>query len=154
MPQTRIAFVDANWLVATFHISRESHWVEKWVGLGPSTLIVSAAGLAEAQCNFWRIGNRWPALAADVRMGKYVSCGQTFESLVSLAGDLFQKFAPRCNVGTLDLLHLAAARYFGCRWFLSFDSQSGCRALACGLGQKLFPALNAVDRVWLKKLRL
>ena len=154
MPQTRIAFPDANWLVATFHVSRESHWVEEWVGLGPSTLIVSGPVLAEAQCNFWRIGNRWPALAADVRMGKYVSCGQTFESLVSLAGDLFQKFAPRCNVGTLDLLHLAAARQFGCRWFLSFDSQSGCRALAYGLGLKPFPTLNTVDRDWLKKLRL
>lgn len=75
MPQTRIAFADANWLVAAFHICRESHWVEEWVSTGPSTLIVSGPVLAEAQCNFWRIGNRWPALAADVRMGKYVLCG-------------------------------------------------------------------------------
>lgn len=154
MPQTRIAFADANWLVAAYHVCRESHSVEDWVRMGPSTLIVSAPVLAEAQCNFWRIGNRWPALAADIRMGKYVSCGQTFESLVVLAAALFQKFAPRCNVGTLDLLHLAAARDFGCRWFLSFDSQSGCRALAYGLGLKLFPAVNPVDRDWLKKLRL
>lgn len=153
MPQTRIAFADANWLVAAFHVSRESHWVEEWVSAGPSTLIVSGPVLAEAQCSFWRIGNRWPALAADVRMGKYVMCGQTFESLMSLAGDLFQQFAPRCNVGTPDLLHLAAARHFGCRWFLSFDSQSGCRALASGLRMKIFPPLNAVDREWLRKLR-
>lgn len=31
MPHTRIAFADANWLVAAFHISSESHWVNEWV---------------------------------------------------------------------------------------------------------------------------
>ena len=154
MPQTRIAFADANWLVAAFHVSRESHWVEEWVEMGPSTLVVSGPVLAEAQCNFWRIGNRWPALVSDVAMGRYVTSGQTFESLVKLAEDLFRKFAPRCNAGTLDLLHIAAARHFGCRWFLSFDSHSGCRALASGLGMRIFPHINSIDREWLRKLRL
>jgi hypothetical protein len=153
LPHTRIGFADANWLVATFHVTKETPSVEQWASAGPSTLIVSGPVLAEAQCNFWRLGNRWPALAADVKLGKYVLCGQTFESLASLATDLFQKYAPRCNVGTLDLLHLAAARHFGCRWFLSFDSRSGCRALAHALGMKVYPPLHEADRQWLAKLK-
>jgi hypothetical protein len=81
----------------------------------------------------------------------WIDCGQTFEGMVELAGDLFRRFAPRCNAGTLDLLHVAAARRFGCRWFLSFDSNSACRAVAYESGLRLFPPLNAQDRVWLKK---
>jgi hypothetical protein len=65
---------------------------------------------------------------------------------------LFRRYAPRCNVGTLDLLHVAAARRFGCRWFLSFDTASGCRAVAHACGLKVFPELGPEDRAWLKKL--
>jgi hypothetical protein len=44
------------------------------------------------------------------------------------------------------LLHIQAAKRFGCRWFLSFDSASGCRAMAAVLGLKVFPELNDQDR--------
>jgi hypothetical protein len=46
----------------------------------------------------------------------------------------------------LYLLHIQAAKRFGCRWFLSFDSASGCRAMAAVLGLKVFPELNDQDR--------
>jgi hypothetical protein len=35
---------------------------------------------------------------------------------------------------------------------LSFDSNSGCCAVAHAEGLKVFPALNATDRRWLTKL--
>ena len=74
------------------------------------------------------------------------------EEMVGMAGDLFRRYAPRSNVGTLDLLHVAAARRFGCQWFLSFDSASGCRAVAHACGLKAFPELTPEDRVWLRRI--
>lgn len=153
MPETRIAFADANWLVAAYHQTRDTVAVRAWGQRGPSTIVVSSAVLAECQCAFWRLADRWPSLASDVRARLWLDCGQPFESLVTLAEDLFRRYAPRCNVGTLDLLHIAAARRFGCRWFLSFDSASGCRAVASHAGLKVFPELRAEDRAWLKKFR-
>ena len=153
LPAARIAFADVNWLVAAYHTSRESPRVAEWATAGGGTLVVSGPVLAEARCTFWRLGNRWPVLDHDLRAGALVSCGLTFEALVPLAADLFRHYAPRCNVGTLDLLHVAAARHFGCRWFLSFDSNSGCRAVANAEGLKVFPELNATDRDWLRKFR-
>lgn len=151
MPAPRIAFADSNWLVATYHQTRDSVRVQSWAERGPSTIIVSGPVLAECQCNFWRLGDRWPSLASDVRAGRWVDCGQGFETLVRLAGDLFRRYAARCNVGTLDLLHIAAARQFGCRWFLSFDCASGCRAAAHHSGLMVFPELSAQDRAWVRK---
>lgn len=70
-----------------------------------------------------------------------------------MSKELFRTYAPRSNVGTLDLLHVAAAKRFGCTWFLSFDSASGCRAVAHACGLRVYPELNSTDRAWLKRLR-
>ena len=93
------------------------------------------------------------ALKSDLKARLYVDCGYTFEEMVVMAADLFRRFAPRSNVGTLDMLHIAAARRFGCQWFLSFDSASGCRAVAHACGLKPFPELSAEDRTWLKRMK-
>jgi predicted nucleic acid-binding protein len=151
MPATRIAFADTNWIISTYHQTRDSGVVREWAETGESTIVLSSAVLAECQCNFWRIGNQWPLLVRDCKSGVWVNCGQTFEDMVALASDLFRRFSPRCNIGAFDLLHIAAARKFGCRWFLSFDSNSGCRAVAHASGMRVFPLLNAQDRSWLKK---
>jgi hypothetical protein len=151
VPAPRIAFADSNWLVATYHQTRDTETVLEWAQRGPSTIIVSSAVLAECQCNFWRLGDAWPSLLGDIQAGRWVDCGQSFEALVGLAGDLFRRYATRCNVGTLDLMHVAAARRFGCRWFLSFDSASGCRAVAHASGLSVFPELRAQDKTWLRK---
>lgn len=151
MPDSRIAFADTNWLVSTYHETRNSAAVREWARRGPSTIIISVAVMAECQCNFWRLGDQWAALQHDAQSGLWIDCGQTFEALVGLAEDMFRRYAARCNAGTLDLLHVAAARRFGCRWFLSFDSNSGCRAVAHSEKLKLFPPVNAQDRAWLKK---
>lgn len=123
-----------------------------WAGKGNSTLVLSVAVLAECRCNFWRAGNRLPMLESDLGAQLYVDCGYTFEQMVGMAGELFRRYAPRSNVGTLDLLHIAAARRFGCQWFLSFDSASGCRAVARACGLRVFPELTAEDRKWLKRI--
>jgi hypothetical protein len=152
VPETRIAFADTNWLFALYYETRASALVRKWAAVAPSTLVVSGPVLAESRCNFWRAGDRALALESDLRARRFVDCGYTFEDLAEASRDLFRRFAPRCNIGTLDLLHIQAATRFGCRWFLSFDSASGCRAVAAALGLKLFPALNDQDRVILKNL--
>ena len=41
---------------------------------------------------------------------------------------------------------MQAATRFGCRWFLSFDSGSGCRAVAAAQGLKVYPVLTEKDR--------
>jgi len=121
--------------------------------MGPSTLVVSQPVLAECWCNFWRAGDRALALDPDLRARRFIDCGYTFEDLASASKDWCRRFAPRCNIGTLDLLHIQAAKRFGCRWFLSFDSASGCRAIAAVLGLKVFPELNDQDRETARRLR-
>ena len=154
MHDSRIAFADTNWLVATYHESQYKKSVQLWTEKpGASNLVVSEAGLAECRCTFRRVGNRLGALESDVRARLFVDCGYTFAQMTALADELFRKYAPRCNVGTLDLLHIAAAKRFGCRWFLSFDSNSGCRAIAHAENLKVFPELNAVDRRWMAKFK-
>jgi hypothetical protein len=76
----------------------------------------------------------------------------SFEETVNMAGDLFRRYAPRSNVGIPDILHIAAARRFGCQWFLSFDSASGGRAVAHACGLRLFPDLSPDDRTWLRRI--
>ncbi|HSH40408.1 MAG TPA: PIN domain-containing protein [Chthoniobacterales bacterium] len=151
MSAARIGFADTNWLVSSYHQTRDSSAVQEWAAKGESTIVISVAVLAECECNFWRIGRQWPVLAHDLKRGLWINAGQSFEDILLAAADLFRQFAPRCNVGTFDLLHVAAARRFGCRWFLSFDSNSGCRAVAHACGLRVFPELNAQDRIWLRK---
>ena len=154
MHDSRIAFADTNWLVAIYHPNESSAAVRRWNETHPgSTLIVSEAVLAESRCSFWRVGNRFAALESDLRRGLFQDCGFKFAEMSADAAPMFQRYAPRCNVGTLDLLHIAAARRFGCRWFLSFDTNSGCRAVAHAENLKVFPELNATDRRWLAKFK-
>ena len=77
---------------------------------------------------------------------RFVDCGYAFEDLVKAPEAWFRQFASRSNIGTLDVLHIQAAERFGCRWFLSFDSASDCRAIAAAVGLKVFPELNDQDR--------
>jgi hypothetical protein len=153
MPETRIAFADTNWLFALYYETRVSDMVRRWADIGPSTLVVSSMILAECRCNFWRAGDRALALESDLRAKRFIDCGYTFEDIAEESRELFQQFAPRCNIGTLDLLHLRAAKRFGCRWFLSFDTASGCRAVAAELGLRVYPELNDQDRQIRKRLR-
>lgn len=153
MPETRIAFADANWLFALYYETRASAQVRRWATMAPSTVVVSQPVLAECWCNFWRAGDRALALDSDLRARRLIDCGYTFEDLASACKDWFRRFAPRCNIGTLDVLHIQAAKRFGCRWFLSFDSASGCRAMAAVLGLRVFPELNDQDREIARRLR-
>jgi hypothetical protein len=153
MPEVRIAFADANWLFALYYETRASDFVRKWALIGPSTLIVSGPVVAECRCNFWRAGDRALAFESDLLARRFIDCGYTFEDLSAASGPWFRRFAPRCNIGTLDLIHIQAAKRFGCAWFLSFDSASGCRAVAALLGLKIFPELNNVDRDMMSRLR-
>jgi predicted nucleic acid-binding protein len=153
MPQTRIAFADANWLFALYYETRASEQVRSWAAAGPSTLVVSRVVVAECRCAFWRAGDRIQALESDLRANRLTDCRYGFEELLSASGEWFRRFAPRCNVGMLDLLHVRAAKLFGCPWFLSFDTASGCRAVAAAVGLKVFPELNDQDRDLLGRLR-
>jgi hypothetical protein len=85
-------------------------------------------------------------LDADLLARRFVDCGYAFEDLVKTSEAWFRRLASRSNIGTLDVLHIQAAKRFGCRWFLSFDSASGCRAIAAAVGLKVFPELNNQDR--------
>jgi hypothetical protein len=151
--ETRIAFADANWLFALYYETRASSLVRKWAGSGPSTLIVSGPVITECRCSFWRAGDRAIALESDLRARRFIDCGYTFEDLSAAAEEWFRRLAPRCNIGTLDILHVLAAKRFGCDWFLSFDSASGCRAVAAAQGLKVFPELNSLDRELMRRLR-
>lgn len=152
MPDSRIAFADANWLVASYHASKRDLHLNIWAE-HHSTLIVTGVVLAEAQCALWRLGDRAGALAAAVQSKSILDCGYTFESLTREAGPVWKKYSQRFNIGTMDTLHVVAALRFGCPWFLSFDINSGCRALASVVGSKVYPDLTADDRKIIAKLR-
>jgi predicted nucleic acid-binding protein len=152
MPATRVAFADTNWLFSLYYETRDSHWVRQWAAR-PSTIVLSGMVVAECRCTFWRAGDRIEALESDIRARRFIDSGYSFESLAEEARGHWRRFSPRFNLGTLDMLHVMAARRFGCSWFLSFDSQSGCRALASALGMKVFPGLITADRDILCKLR-
>lgn len=137
-----------------YHESRHSAEVRRWDAQNPdSMLVVSEAVTTEARCNLWRLGDRAGALDSDLRSGLFTDCKLTFAQMSAMAEPLFRRYAPRCNVGTLDLLHIAAAKRFGCRWFLSFDINSGCRAVAQAEKLRVFPELTPDDRKWLARLR-
>jgi hypothetical protein len=153
MPETRIAFADANWLFALYYETKASQFVREWAARGRSTLIVSGPVITECQCSFWRAGNRALDLDADLIARRFIDCGYTFEDLSAMAADSYRRFAPRCNLGALDILHVLAAKRFGCRWFLSFDTASGCRAVATLLNLKVFPELNEDDRKIIARLK-
>ncbi|PWU21056.1 MAG: hypothetical protein C5B50_02600 [Verrucomicrobia bacterium] len=152
MPQARVAFADTSWLFSLYYQTKDRPAITAWAEKGPSTLVISTTVLAECRCNFWRAGDRLKALESDLHARLYLDCGYSFEEMVAMARDLFRRYAPRSNVGTLDILHVAAARRFGCQWFLSFDSASGCRAVAHACGLKVYPELGAEDRAWLRKI--
>jgi predicted nucleic acid-binding protein len=152
MSTTRIAFADTNWLYATYYDTPDTEHVIEWAGQ-PSTLVISSAVLAECRCNFWRGGDRLAALESDLRARRITDCGLNFETLSDLSGDAFRRFASRSNVGTLDILHVVAAKRFGCQWFLSFDVESGCRAMAAAAGLKVYPPIAARDRKLLARFR-
>ncbi len=152
MSQTRIAFADTNWLFSLYYQTQDRPAIEAWARKGPSTLVISVAVLAECHCNFWRAGDRLGSLRSDVEARLFVDCGYTFEQMLGMSGELLRRYVPRSNVGTLDILHVSAAQRFGCQWFLSFDSGSGCRAVAHACGLKVFPELSAQDRVWLRRI--
>src|SRR5438552_3929256 len=146
MPQSRIAFADTNWLFSLYYKTQDRPAITAWAEKGTSTLVISVAVLAECRCNFWRAGDRLKALESDLQARVYVDCGYTFEEMLVMATDLFRRYAPRSNVGTLDILHIAAAGRFGCQWFLSFDSSSGCRGVAHACRVRVFPELTDLDR--------
>ena len=153
MDASRIAFADSNWLFAIYYrtpktLSALTDWASR-----PSTLIVSEVVIAECRCAFWRKGDRVEALESDLRMKRYVDCGETFGSLHSAAPDLWRRYCPKFNLHTNDTLHVLAARKFGCPWFLSFDVESGCRALAVAVGLKVYPPLSSRDREILRALK-
>jgi predicted nucleic acid-binding protein len=152
VPATRIAFADTNWLFSLYYQTRDTVHVLEWAEQ-PSTLVLSGPVLAECSCLFWRAGDRLVELEADIRSKRLIETGYSFESLVEEAKPLWRRYTSRFPISTLDMLHVIAARRFGCSWFLSFDSQSGCRALASVLGLKVFPPLTTADREIVSKLR-
>jgi len=153
MHASRIAFADSNWLFSLYYQTDDSRLVEQWWSQEPSTLVVSPLILAECHCIFWRAGRQAEALLLDLQAGRFLDARYSFESLSEEARPYWRRFSPRFNIGTTDMLHVIAARRSGCAWFLSFDSRSGCRALAAAIGLRVFPALSPEDRDILKKLK-
>jgi hypothetical protein len=153
MPETRIAFTDANWLASLYYETRDSAHVRQWAESGRSTLVCSSLVVAECHRAFWRRGDRVAALESDLRARKIVIAGHTFEYLFQESRDWFRRYCPRLDVGTLDVMHVRAAELFGCEWFLSFDTRSGCRALAMARKLKVFPEPTSEDRALLRKIK-
>jgi len=149
----RIAFADANFLTACYYDGENHAKAAEWDTDGQSKLVLSVPALAECQCAFWRLGGQWPLLESHVVAGRFAVSPRTFPELNEMASGFYRRYAPRSNVGTLDLMHLAAAADFGCQWFLSFDTNSHLRIIAAVEGFKVFPELSNEERAGMARFR-
>jgi len=66
--------------------------------------------------------------------------------IVEQAAELTGRYAHKATISSGDLLVVASAFLSGATWFLSFDQNSGARALANVLKLTVFPNLTARDQ--------
>ena len=141
---------DTNWLQAIYFESARSPIVDRFLRRHGLPLFVSAPVLLECRNVFSRIAGEgrpaeWDHLESDLG-SRIQRLPLSWEEIAVAAEELIGRFSTQATIGTLDLAIVAAARAGEATHFLSFDSQSGARALAGALRLEVFPALTPAER--------
>ncbi len=152
--------VDTNWLVAGYFIKlnqSRSEIVRRFAERGDVPWTVPAPALFEARNVFAAYSGQvncpeWKRLRMDIGL-KLLLPLCSWEEIVKKAEELSDRFATKGRVGTFDLLILATAFKAEATHFLSFDSNSGLRAMAAVMKLKVFPELTGEDKQRVAALR-
>ena len=152
-------YADTNFLSATFFDEDERHpQVERFLRHNSRPVVVGELAELEAENIFARLTGHpdsppWRDLQSCLEAGEWRREPVNWPAVRVQARELFHRYSHRASLGTLDLLHLAAARWAGCQGFASFDTGSSARALAAALRFEVFPELTARDRDLLTRLK-
>lgn len=155
-------FADTNWLEALYikpqpddaESIRRGEIAEARLRRG-EPLVISPIVLMEARNVFSRITKdphppQWDQLVADFDGAIFVD-PINWSLVRRQTEDIFERFAHKATIGTLDAAIIASAQLAGARQFLSFDQP--LKALAIALGIPVFPDVDKEGRAFLAKLR-
>ncbi|MBN8249390.1 MAG: PIN domain-containing protein [Verrucomicrobia bacterium] len=145
-------YADTNFVVAVFfHNPARTPAVERRLRRQVDPVVVGE--LAEFECRnvFTRLekrpnGEAWRGLAGRLERGEWRRQPLSWPEVSERAARLLDQFAARLSVGSLDVLHVAAALESGCQCFLSFDSASRARVLAASVRLAVWPDLTPAER--------
>ena len=152
-------YADTNFIAAAFFEDAERHpVVARFLRKNDGLIAVGELAELEAENVFARLsgqpdGPAWRDLQACLDAGEWRREPVNWAGTRAEVRQIIRKYSHRTPLGTLELMHLAAARLAGCRGFASFDTGSAARALAAGLGFDVFPELNERDRQLLTRLK-
>lgn len=152
-------YADTNFLLAChFQVPGRSDLVERFLRRNSLPVIVGELAELEAENRFTReagesAGPQWRCLQARLDAGIWIREPVAWPALRSKTRELFARYSARANLGTADVMHLAAAILAGCTLFASFDTNSHARALALALRLKVFPESTREDQARLTRLR-
>jgi len=145
-------YADTNFVVAVFfHNPARTPAVERRLRRQADPVVVGE--LAEFECRnvFARLersahGEAWRGFSERLDRGEWRRQPLSWPGVSVRAERLVDQFAARLSVGSLDVLHVAAALEAGCRCFLSFDSASHARVLAASARLAVWPELTPAER--------
>lgn len=152
-------YADTNFLLAChFQVPGRSDLVERFLRRNSLPVVVGELAELEAENRFTREageagGPQWRSLQARLDSETWIREPIAWPALRNKTRELFARYSARANLGTADVMHLAAATLAGCTLFASFDTNSHARALALALRFKVFPELTQEDQVRLARLR-
>ena len=152
------AFADTNWLAALyFDQPSRSRVLRSWSRGHRPALLTSLPVLLEARNVFARVSKEpacpeWKCLREDCGAGLSVT-PHSWPEIAGEAEKLIDRYAHKAALSTADCLVVASASISGAAWFLSFDQNSGARALASVLKMAVFPELNARDKKMIAALK-
>jgi predicted nucleic acid-binding protein len=152
------AFADTNWLVALyFDQPSRSRILRSWSRREKPTLLSSSPVLLEARNVFARASGEaasqeWKSLLTDCGSGLLVA-PQSWSEIVAEAERMIDRYSQKATISAGDYLVVASAWLSGATWFLSFDQNSGARALASVLRMAIFPELSSRDKAIIARLQ-
>lgn len=152
-------YADTNFLsVVEFHDPVCTGVCERFLRHNSRPVVVGELAELEAANVFARVSGHadsaeWRRLQARLDTGEWRREPADWLAIRGRARDLFRRYSHKASLGTLDVLHLAAAQLAGCAHFASFDTGSSARALAAALRLEVFPELSARDRELLTRLK-
>jgi predicted nucleic acid-binding protein len=153
------AFADTNWLTALyFDQPTRTRILRAWSRKERPVLMTSLPVLLEARNVFARTTEEnpcaeWKALLEDCGKGLQVTA-HGWPEIVAEAEKLIDRYAHKGSVSTADCVVLASAWISGASWFLSFDQNSGARALASVLKMAVYPEVNIRDKQLAAQFRM
>jgi predicted nucleic acid-binding protein len=151
-------FADTNWLVAVYASApreREHGIAERFMERHDERLLTSHHVLLEIRNVLRRLSGESKPPELEQLLGDFDSKlfvdPMNWPLLRRDAEELFERYAWKVAIGTLDTIIVASAKQAAATRFLSFDQVAA--ALAAAEGMEVFPALDTEGKRLLKQLK-